>query len=381
MKELSPIDAIAPAFARVRSLLLPPAPVSGQRRRFSGSFFFRIVLVAALTSTGFYSGSIAMILEAVGFGAMVAGVGIVHSGTLVTSPGAVVLSAAVLVAGALVLAAWVFAAWLWSRLRFTLFELVVDGHGQVRLAWSHYAAQAWRYLGTSILLLLALLVLLAATAGPVVLHLLVLLKRIGPAAADADPSLLLAHILPIYGIVLPFGLLAALVDAVLLDFILPVMALEDAPIEQAAGRFFRLLRDHFGQVSVYLLLRLVLILGFTACGGVVVFLLLLLLGGAGAATGFMLFHLLWHGGSAGMALFVLYCVVGVCVVLAAYLLALICVHGLIGLFRNCFAVSYFAGHYPQLGNRLAALWAASAAVEPGFESSPTPPLARPPSAG
>lgn len=143
MKPLSPVDAIAPAFSRMRTLLLPPAD-PGQPRRFRFGFFFKMVLVAALTNAGFYGGSLGFSLQ--GAGAALRGTTAVpfhrHAHYLLATSGpAAALLTALVLGGVIALALSVLFGWLWCRLRFTLFDLVVYCRGQVAVAWSRYGAQ------------------------------------------------------------------------------------------------------------------------------------------------------------------------------------------------------------------------------------------------
>ncbi len=365
MKPLSPVDAIAPAFSRMRTVLIPPADVPGAPQRFRFGFFFKMVLVAALTNAGFYGVSFGFGMQGVGFAASAAGTSIshrhiyhqpsflVHRASFVAPSGtAVAVIAAFVIAGLIALALWILCGWLWSRLRFTLFDLVVYRGGRVAMAWSEYGRQAWRYFGLMVLVGLALLLLIAATAGPLFLHLFAILRHMTPQQINANPAVIFEHILPMYGVIILFGLTATIADAITQDFLLPPMALEDAPLETAFARFFSLLRDRFWGVVGYLLLRFVMEIGLTWAALMAAFVVLLILGLGGAGIGFVLYRSLWHLGGLSAAMFVAYCVVAGLILLGLYLVAMTCVYGIVALFKQCYAVYFYGSHYQELGNRI-----------------------------
>ncbi len=370
MKPLSPVDAIGPAFSRMRTILLPPGALPGQPAQFRFWFFLRIVVVAGLTNPSLIYGFCIMAMEGVFFGLAGLGAGLrglhgQHTG-FAPSGFAGLMVGFFAVAALIALAVWLLLTWLWSRLRFTLFDLVVYEHGRVGLAWSRYSRPAWRFLGLVILVSLAFLLLASVTIGPMFLHLIVLMRGMTPQQINSDPFLMMSHIFPIYGMIFAMAILAGLVGAVMTDFLLPPMAIEDAPLESAFARFFRLLGSRFWTVALYLLLRFVLQLGLGWVGGMVVIIVLFIAGGGGVAGGFVLYRSLWHLGGGAAAIFILYCVVAGLALIAFYLLTMMVLYGLVMVFIQSYAAYFFGSHYPELGNRL----------EPG---APTPvPFAGPP---
>jgi len=378
MKPLSPVDALAPAFSRMRTILLPGSQPGVLAPRFRFSFFLKIAVVAALTNVGFYGASIGMIFQGLSIALTASRSAVIHrhSWFVATSDAAVPVMAALAIAGLLVLAAWILAGWLLSRLRFTLFDLVVYRHGRVGLAWSPYGAQAWRYLGLIVLLFLAFLLLIAGTAGPMLLHFLAAIRHAGAQHTALDPADVFASILPLYGLMLLFGIAGTVADGITQDFLLPPIASEDAPLEASIGRFFRLLRDSFWSVLFYLLLRFIVEIGLTWAGLMMVGLAFLIAGGSGAGIGLLLYHALWRQGGMAALLFLLYCTVAAVLVLALYLLAMICVYGIVGLFKECYAVYFYGSHYQQLGDRLD-----PGDVQPAPVPSTPPPPVFPPAFG
>jgi hypothetical protein len=355
MKTLSPADALGPAFRRAREVMAAP---------FRLGFFLKIALVAALTQPSFYTVIVSYPLQGV---QLAAGAAMQHpqrmnfgptdptptySLATLAGPGAVAgfaIFAIMLLIGVLI---WVVATYILCRLRFTLFDLVVYRHGKVREAWGKYGRQTWRYFGVLLLASFVFLLLIAVTAGPFIVHMLKTMKRLGLQGPNPNPWPIFAQIFPLIGIFLLLGLAWIVVDAILQDFVLPPMAMEDAPIEGAFGRFFALLKADPVSVVVYLLLRFVVALGISWVLMMVVLIGLLILGMGGMAVGFGLYHAMWHGGLGLQVVFVAVVAAMALVLLVLYLLAMIAVYGTAAVFKQSYAAYFFGSRYPELGNRL-----------------------------
>lgn len=375
MRPLSPVDAISPSFTRLRTLLLPPGFTPGANAPFRFWFFIKITLIGALTQTSVYSATVGVCMEAmfVAFSLSTFSPAFRHSLSDAPHGLATALAIGAVFAGAVALAVWVFLGWLWCRLRFTLFDLVLFRHGRAGLAWSRYGAAAWRFFGLTILATLAFVLLLAVTAGPFLVHFFLLISHLTPQQINADPTILFANILPMYGIVLLIFVLVAIVDAVMQDFILPPMALESAPVEDSARRFLHLLRNRPGSVTLYFVLRLVLQMAFSMAGAMAIFIVLGILGAVGVGLGFGVYYATAHSGLAGHAFFILYCVVAGFFVAAFYVLSLLCLNGTIAVFRQCYAVYFYGSHYPLLGD-----WIDPPLPTPVPAPQPAPPNQPPP---
>lgn len=380
MKPLSPVDAISPAFSRARTILTPPSPSPGQPSPFRFWFFLKIAVIAALTQPNVYGMLFGVFFEFLAVGSGIVGA-VIHR--TYHAPGLPsVIFAGLAVALFLVLLLVVFLAWLWCRLRFTLFDLAVYRHGVVSRAWAPYRSQAWRFFGLMILVAFALLLLLAVTAGPLLLHLIIAMRHMSPQQINQNPAFVFSTIIPMYGVMFLFMLVAGIADAVTQDFILPPMALEDAPLGLSFARFFYFLRQRFGSFLGYLLLRFVLELGLLWIGAMALMIVLLLLGGTGVGIGFVLFRAFWHAGPGGIAVFVLYCLVAGAVLVAAYILLCIALYGTVAVVKECYAIYYYGGYYPPLGDRAeppGPVPAVLAAAPPDASvPAPVPPFEPPP---
>ncbi|MGA8109624.1 MAG: hypothetical protein WB974_09325 [Acidobacteriaceae bacterium] len=376
MKPLSPVDAISPAFSRTRTLLLPPEAAPGMPGSFRFGFFLKMAAIAALTQPSFYGIAFSFFADGIVLGLGMAGISLHRTtSTYLLAGGASTVAIAVLaILGAIAAAFWILMGWLWCRLRFTLFDLVVYRHGRVGQAWAPYRSQAWRFFGLMFLVALALLLLLAVTAGPLFLHLFLALRHLTPQEIDSDPTLVMSHIFPMYGVIFLFAIVASVAEAVTEDFILPPLAIEDAPLGSAFSRFFAFLRERPGHCALYLLLRFVLEVGLTWVGLMAVFIVLGVALVVGGGAGFLLYHFLWHAGPGGATVFILYCVIAGLLVLALYLLLLCALYGAIALVKQSFAVCFYGSWYQPLGDRLEpppvpATWPSTPAPIP-----PTPPL-------
>ncbi len=372
MKPLSPVDAISPAFSRARTILTPPAPFPGQPSPFRFWFFLKIAVIAALTQPNIYGMLFGLFFEFLAIGSAV--VGAITRRTLHLSSGlpSVLFAVLAILVFFLVLLA-IFLVWLWCRLRFTFFDLVLYRHGLVSRAWAPYRSQAWRFFGLMILVAFALLLLLAVTAGPLLLHFILTMRHMSPQQINQNPTFLFTTVFPMYGVMFLFMLVALFADALTQDFILPPMAVENAPLGHSFALFFQFLRRRFGSFLAYLLLRFVMELGLVWIGGMVLMIVLLLVGGTAFGLGFVLYSAFWHAGPGGVAIFVLYCVIAAALLIATYLLLCIVLYGIVAVIKESYAIYYYAGYYPPLGDRLEPSEPSLPAVEVAPPAGPVPP--------
>lgn len=369
MTMLSAADALGPAFRRTRMVLVAP---------FRLGFFLKIALVAALTQPGFYSVMISYPLQ----GAQLAAGGAAGHAQRFDFAGSGSLAAvglglvAVLALVGLVL--WILSSYLFCRLRFTLFDLVVYRQGQVREAWRKYGQQTWRYFGVMLLTTFVFLILAAVSAGPFFVHMLKTIRTVGAQGANANSMAVFAQMLPFIGICALLGLVWLAVDAVLQDFILPPMAIEDAPIESVLNRFFTLLREEPVQLFVYLLLRFVVAMGISWALMIAVFMALTFVALAGLAVGFGLYHALWQGGIGLRVVFVVATALMALALLVLYFLAMVVVYGTAAVFKQSYAAYFYGSRYRELGDRLEPPEQGFVEVRSEPPLPPLPPLSEPP---
>lgn len=349
MKAISAIDAIGPAFRRTRSILAEP---------FRLGFFLKICLVAVFAEGTFGSTFSSNVSNLHGHDKTGQAIAFLpnpatHAAFAMPDAAAIVaVLAIVLLVMLLAIPLWLLVTYLLLRLRFTFFDLVLYKQGLVGRAWSKYGPQTWRYFGLSILIFLSFLLILALCLSPFLPAVIHLIQSIKAGQPKPSPIALLTLFFPMLGVILIFALLAFVVDAIMRDFILPPMAIEDASIESSIGRFTRLVSDEPAGIFVYMLLRMVLAIGVHLALSIIAFIPLGIIGLIGAGIGFLLHHLLWAGTLGAKAAFIAYVVVAGGAFLILLLCSLVAVGGVAGTFRRCYAVIFFADRYPALGNLL-----------------------------
>jgi hypothetical protein len=346
MTPLSPLDALGPAFRRTREVLATP---------FRLGFFLKIALIAALTQPSFYSATISYPLDGAQFAFLPHGghrSGVTYGSHFLASPGLAAFGlVALVVVGVIVLALWILFSYLYCRLRFTLFDLVVYKRGLVGKAWSAYGRQSWRYFGLVILVSLGFLVIAAVIVGPALLNFIHAFRPLAASGPNVNPFAMLGAMLPFLAAIFFIAALWAVADSLMQDFLLPPMAIEDAPLESAFARFFSLLKQSFGAVIIYVLLRFAVGIGLTWILMLVLLAGLIVAGVAIFGLGTLLYHALWTGLVGQVICVALAILVGL-VVIAIYLMAIISIYGISAVFKQSYAAYFFGGRYPELGEKL-----------------------------
>jgi len=345
MTPLSPLDALGPAFRRTREVLVAP---------FRLGFFLKIALIAALTQPGFYSTSISYPIRGgqIAYVAGHSGHGAGYGSDFMAGSGIAALGVSVLVLMAIFgLAVWVLLSYLYCRLRFTLFDVVVYKRGRVGQAWSAYGRQSWRYFGLVILVWLGFLVIAVLVMGAPMVNLIHKIRPLATAGTNLNPFAVLGAMLPLVLAALVVALLWAIVDALMQDFLLPPMAIDDAPLESAFGRFFDLLKADFGSLAVYVLLRFVVGIALVTVLLMVFFVVVLIAGLATYGIGTLIYHALWAN-AVGQVICVALAILAGLVALVIYLLVMISIYGTAAVFQQSYAVYFFGGRYAALGDRL-----------------------------
>ncbi len=372
MTLFSPLDALGPAFRRTREVLASP---------FRLGFFLKIALIGALTQPAFYSATVSYPLQGAQF-AFVFG----HRGRGPAIPGyssqfagvagvAALGLSVIVVMVVIAVALWVLMAYLYCRLRFTLFDLVVYKRGRVGQAWSGYGRQSWRYFGLVILVSLAFLVVAVLLIGPALLNVIRVVRPLAAAGPNVNPFAMLGAIFPFLIAIFAVAALWAVVDSLMQDFLLPPMAIDDAPLESAFKRFFTLVKTNFGSLVVYVLLRFAVGIGLTWILMLIFLAGLMIAGLAIFGIGTVLYHALWASTVGEITCVALAILTGLIVVLV-YILAIIAIYGTAAVFKQSYAVYFFGGRYPALGDRLEPPPTAIEYAEP-----PRLPPATPPSSG
>lgn len=350
MQPLSVTDAIGPAFTRTRRVLF---------ENFRFGTFLKIALICAFTDFSFSTYG--------NWGS--------HGSHRVAWPPPGMPPIAmhqIFVLVVIGLVVWIpfsiFFTWLISHLKFVVFDVVLTLDRTVGNGWRRTSSAANRFFGLMLVLLLASLAVL------VILFLPFLSAFIHMLRYGMQPSLLprLAGFV-LVGIV--FAIVFSLIQAVLHTVVIPHMALANESIGDALQSALNFIRSYPGPFIGFVLLRFFISIGMflaLVIVAVLAFLIALLpLGGAAFAA----YYFLWHTGPGGIALCIcLFVVLGI-VAAALYFCSIFSVLGVINVFREAYALFFYGGYYPALGNMLdpVSIPAPFQPVRPAFEPPPEVP--------
>ena len=262
------------------------------------------------------------------------------------------IKVAAIVAAALLVT--LFTIWLFylvTRLRFAFFYSLVHNVKEIRPGWRAYREPAGRFFWMNLVVGFCYLGLLALAALPFISGFMRLFRQM-QAGGHPDLGLLLAVVLPLIPVIFLLVLLAFVTDLVLRDWMLPHYALENATAREAWGWVWRAIADEKREFLVYMLLRLVL--PTVATIGILVVLAIpgLLAVGAMGAIWYAI-----HGSFAGTtgasaAVGVMLQVFFGAVAFLFLLLLSVCLGGPISTWVREYAVTFYGGRYPALGNLL-----------------------------
>jgi len=323
MQPLSAAGAIAPAWERTRAHLL---------QDFSLRRYMKLASVAFLASLG------------AGFNSNV-NMHNGHSG-LHNPVSAAVAAVAATALVAIVLATIVIGLVLFyvgSRMQFVLFETVVMRSSLIAPVWKRYARRTWRWIGLKLMLFLAGFVMMLPVLLPILLTAIRSGKHMGGRA-------LFVSFLGTFSLMFLLILVLMAIYFLLQDFVMPVMALEDASIGTGLGRLKVLFEQEPGAVLLYVLLRFVLGLIFSIALFVVWGIVMLVSAIPFVIAGFALYLPLHKSGIAGLVVMVAGFLVMGLIGFAWALCTLIAVAGYKETFFQTYAVCFYAGRYPLLNS-------------------------------
>jgi hypothetical protein len=232
-----------------------------------------------------------------------------------------------------------------SRMRFVLFDSVVQGECRIREFWSRRREPALRYFLFQLLFGLAALISMGVLIGA---PLLFAFSR----GWQRDPGQHLVGLV-LGGSLLFFVFVAwiivfALVQVLTKDFIVPMMALDNLTVSEAWNRLRSMIDPEKGSYAGYIGMKILLALGAAIITGIVGFAVLLILlipiGGIGLISilGGRAAGLSWNPVTVAIAI-----VAAAIIVLALFLLsALISVPVIV--FLPAYSIYFFAERYPPL---------------------------------
>ncbi len=142
-----------------------------------------------------------------------------------------------------------------SVFRFILFDSVVKKHCAIREGWTRWQRAGRRYFLWKIVLLISEMVVLGGLIGAP-LALAAALGWFQNAGQHLARTIL--GIVILVALLLVFVLLAAVIQVLAKDFLVPIMALDDVDFAEGWSRLLALMRPEPGKYVVYLLLKIVL---------------------------------------------------------------------------------------------------------------------------
>ncbi len=338
---LSAVDAISPAFARTKRLLLQP---------FRFGFWVRLGLVALVTGeslSGGWGGSSGFNFP------FPRGSG--DNGDkflLLADPSwerALAYIPWIIAGGIAVFALGLLWTYVSSVFRFILLDAVLNDRCRLGEGWRRWQSQGFSYFLWQIVLSVAMIASLAVLFGlPVLLAWRAGIFR----QADQHVGLLVAGGVGLFFLFIAWVVLGALVALFAKDFVIPFMALEGLGVLAAWRRVLPLLRVEKMAYAGYVLMKIVLAVGSAVLFGIinvilflVVFVLLGLVGAglflAGKAAG-----LTWDAYTIGAVV-----VLGVAVLAGLlYLLAFVFVPAMV--FFQSYTLHFLGSRYPLLDSLL-----------------------------
>ncbi len=334
MRAISAADSVSFAFQRTRDLLFRP---------FQWGTYLKLGLVALITE-GIGSNSHVNHNQGPGHGAHV------PPGPVLTSikpEWIAMIVAAVLLA--LLISIVIF--YLVTRLRFAFFHCLARNTTQIAPGWRLYRSQATRFFWLNLVIgffsvLLIVLIFLPFAAG-----FWSVFQQIN-SGGQPPIGLILSLVLPLIPIILLLVLAGFVADILLRDFMLPHFALDNASTGEAFARVWASIKAEKRQFFVYALFRVIL----PIIAGIGVFFVLLIpglfLAGAIAVIEYSI-HSVFSGSSgAAWVMGIIFQVFFGLLAFGFALLAGICLGGPLGTGVREYALIFYGGRYPALGNLL-----------------------------
>jgi hypothetical protein len=324
MRLLTPGECISPAIDRTKDLLFRP---------FNWRTFLKITAVAFFAEIGYAFSS--------GFGGN-------NSNT--TGGGNLPIPQATIVAllfgiALVFLVIGLIMLYVGSRLQLVLLEVVITRQTFISPMWRRYSSLTWRWVGLKVLFFIGLALLLLFILLPFIPGFI----RNIPPAGQPPSARFLSHIFLLIFLVFFVVILVGAAYCLLRDFVLPFIAIENLPLSEALRRLSDLVSEAPGEITMYLVVRLVVSLGAGIGAEIFAFLVLLVSAVPFVLIGGILWLALRHSGSAGNAALIAAAIVGGLIFLVWAICVGIGIVGTVFVFLQAFALYFLGGRYPNLG--------------------------------
>jgi hypothetical protein len=333
MRAISAVDSVSLAIQRTREFLFRP---------FRWGTYLKLGLVAIITEgIGGNSGTSAHGGHPSGQGPMV------YSPLDIAPQWIAAIVAAVL----LLIVVGIIVFYLVTRLRFAFFHCLTQNTSEIRPGWRLYGAQAMRFFWLNLGVGFCFLLLLALVSIPFIAGFWRLIHAIPP-GGQPDLASVLALVLPMIPVILLLILAAFLIDVILRDWMLPHYALEDATAGEAWEAVWERIQAEPRQFLAYALLRLVLpLIASVALFAVLLIPGLMLAGTVGAIEYGIHSAFVDSTGASALAGILLEVFFGI-IAFGFLLLASICLGGPVSTGVREYALTFYGGRYPALGDLL-----------------------------
>jgi hypothetical protein len=333
MRAIFAFDAVSPAIQRTREFLF---------RQFSWGTYLKLCLVAIITEgLGSSFNSSSNNRSSSGHVPMTDSPFHLHPELIAAGVAALLL--------AFVVSLFVF--YLITRLRFAYFYCLTYNVREIRPGWHLYRDKASRFFWMNVVVGVCFLLLIVLNAIPYIGGIMRLIQEM-PEGGRPDFGLILSLLLPLIPNILLLVLVGVAADVVLRDLMLPHYALDDATAGQAWARVWAAIKAEKGQFFAYAILRL--ILPMVAMIALVMVLMLpgLALAGSMAAIEYGLHSTFADASGAsavvGTLLQIFFGVLG----FGIMVLIGICLGGPVSTAVREYALVFYGGRYPALGNIL-----------------------------
>ena len=359
MPRLSAVEAVSPAFERLKAMMFRP---------FRMKTWLKVGLIGWLAGAMATSGSFNFNVPSVpGEMPRASGKSVedfirsLHLGNYIP------LIVIVVIIALMIAIAFIY---LFCRFRFILFDSVLSTDANIERGWSRYRRPAHRYLG---FWLIYTFIAWGALFFIVVLPLWRAYKD-GIFQNDDFLSAFLRLLVPIMLGLMAFAVVSAIVSSLANDFVVPMLALDDLPIGRAWAELKTAISAEPGAWAGYLGMKLLLSIAAGIITSIAAFavglicLLVLLI--PGIVIGILVAIIARASGPVGLALGILAAIIGI-----AALMILLLILGLMAtapnaVFFTAYSLYFFGGRYPKLG---AMLWPeAPPTVSPPPAASPAP---------
>ena len=251
----------------------------------------------------------------------------------------------------LVIVVSLFVFYLITRLRFAFFHCLIHRTKEIRPGWHLYREPATRFFWLNVVVGFCFVALVGLLSLPFVAGFWRLFRE-ARRAGHPDIGMVLSLVLPLIPIIIVLVLVGLVADLVLRDLMMPHYALDDATAGEAWAEVWTSIKAEHRQFLAYILLRVVL-----PTIAMIALFIVLLIPGAILAGAFGAIEYGVHSafanstGGAAVAGSMLQAFFGL-VALVFMALAGICLGGPLSTGIREYALIFYGGRYPVLGNIL-----------------------------